>query len=163
MDVDKLRKENRKSNWKFQGEQGSFSVSPTWELMIAKKTWSFAECWRWAKPHIGPALRSFTDCRKQRWVCFSFSILCKDLKILQCDGTDLYNALSLLFKRNYMCVCVLTIFQKEASNSFSLPSTLPHPILWNEGGGGRLNGIWSFPAEKGTFSATRSMFKGLML
>ena len=111
-------------------------------------------------PHRGPVLRNFTGCWKQRSFFF-FLLFCKDVKILQGDSTDAYNALILFFKRNYVCVCVLTTFQKEVF-SFLLPTLCPPPCPL-EWGRRRLNRIWSFPAEKGTFCATRSMFKGLML
>ena len=63
---------------------------------------------------------------ENREVFFFFLFLCKDVKILQGDSTDAYNALILFFKRNYVCVCVLTTFQKEVF-SFLLPTLCPPP------------------------------------
>ena len=112
-------------------------------------------------PHRGPVLRNFTGCWNREVFFFFFS--CARMW-KYCKVTALMHTMhSFYFSKEIMCVCVcvLTTFQKEVF-SFLLPTLCPPPCPL-EWGRGRLNGIWSFPAEKGTFCATRSMFKGLML
>ena len=126
-DMDTLRKKNRTSNWKFQGEQGSFSASSTWQFMVSQVMWSLNVDRGLIEDLF---LGAFTGCWKQRSFSF-FLFLCKDVKILQGDSTDVYNALILFFKRNYVCVCVCwQLSRRKYSHSFSLPSALlpvPHP------------------------------------
>ena len=114
-------------------------------------------------PHRGPVLRSFTGCWKQRSF-FSFSFLVQGCEHIARWQHWCIQCTHFIFQKKLcvcVCVCMLTTFQKEVF-SFLLPTLCPPPCPL-EWGRGRLNGIWSFPAEKGTFCATRSMFKGLML
>lgn len=131
---------------------------------MSQKMWSFPECYQLAELHIVPVLRSFPDCWRQTfWVFFFFSSCTKIFKTLQCGHTDLYNALIMFLKKKscvHVYTCMLAFFQKEVFNSFSLLLASPTPSL--EWGRWRLNRIWSFPAEKETFSATQSVFKGLI-
>ena len=62
---------------------------------------------------------------------FFFLFLCKDVKILQGDSTDAYNALILFFKRNYVCVCVCV--DNFSEGSILIPSPYPLPSSLSSG------------------------------
>ena len=81
-------------------------------------------------PHRGPVLRNFTGCWN-REVFFFFLFLCKDVKILQGDSTDAYNALILFFKINYVCVCVCV--DNFSEGSILIPSPYPLPSSLSSG------------------------------
>lgn len=164
MDVDKLRKKNRKSNWKFQKEQESFSVSNTWELMTTQKTWSFAQCWQWTEPHIGPVLRGFPDCWKQRVFLSCTGVL------KFCNVTALiYTVCSIYFfkkKKLYVCVHMNVLPERILSPTHcstpKLPRSPPHPpppIPWNEEGEEWM-GFGVFPLRKGHFLQPGQCSKG---
>lgn len=80
MEVEKLRKKNRKKNHLKVSEKGLTLLSFIHPVVneITKDV-IICWCWQWAKLHLRPVVRSLSDCWQGKQICFC--LLYKDFKI----------------------------------------------------------------------------------